>query len=66
MLTTYILCYCDVAVIVCMQYSVGMVDRTGSTQLNAFAVRGQTLDIIVENQGRINYGSQINDNKKVR
>jgi len=42
-----------------------MVDRTGSTQLNAFAVHGQMLDIIVENQGRINYGAQINDNKKV-
>jgi len=42
-----------------------MVDRTGCTQLNAFAVNGQTLDVIVENQGRINYGGQINDNKKV-
>jgi len=42
-----------------------MVDRSGSTQFNTFAVHGHTLDIIVENQGRINYGPQINDNKKV-
>ena len=42
-----------------------MVDRTGSTQFNTLGMRGQTLDIIVENQGRINYGAQINDNKKV-
>ena len=43
-----------------------MVDRAGSTQFNTFALHGQTLDIVVENQGRINYGAQINDNKKVR
>ena len=49
-----------------MKSAVGMVDRTGSTELNTFAVRSHTLDIIVENQGRLNYGSQINDNKKVR
>jgi len=42
-----------------------MVDRTGSTEFNTFALHGQTLDIIVENQGRLNYGAQINDNKKV-
>ena len=42
-----------------------MVDRAGSTQLSAFATHGQTLDIVVENQGRVNFGAQINDNKKV-
>jgi len=42
-----------------------MVDRAGSTQLNTFAIHGHTLDIVVENQGRINFGAQINDNKKV-
>jgi len=48
-----------------LQNSVGMVDRLGSTQLNTFALHGRELDIIVENQGRLNYGPQINDNKKV-
>jgi len=42
-----------------------MVDRAGSTQINTFGVQGQTLDIVVENQGRFNYGADINDNKKV-
>ena len=27
--------------------------------------KGQTLDILVENMGRINYGGEINENQKV-
>jgi beta-galactosidase len=42
-----------------------MVDRNQATSLNTYAQQGQTLDILVENQGRLNYGSVINDNKKV-
>ena len=42
-----------------------MVDRNGLTEFTTLAMHGQTLHIIVENQGRINYGPQINDNKKV-
>ena len=31
-----------------------------------FALEGQVLDIVVENQGRIAYGPMMNDNKKVQ
>lgn len=47
------------------QMPTGLLNRNGATAFNMFALKGQTLDIIVENQGRINYGGQINDNKKV-
>lgn len=42
----------------------GLLDRNSATSFNAFGYPGQTVDIIVENQGRINYGPAINDNKK--
>lgn len=40
-------------------------DRNGANSFNANGYPGQIVDIIVENQGRLNYGGQINDNKKV-
>ncbi|XP_077978621.1 beta-galactosidase-like [Glandiceps talaboti] len=40
-------------------------DPSLSTTLNITAVAGDTLDILVENQGRINYGSHINDSKGI-
>ena len=43
----------------------GFIDKEGLTTLNIVASKGQTLDIFVENQGRICYGSEINDNRKV-
>jgi beta-galactosidase len=44
----------------------GMLDRNGATSLNLLAKKGQHLNILVENQGRINFGAQINGNRKVR
>ena len=49
----------------CVQISQGFVDRNGVTSLNIVAAKGQALDLFIENQGRINYGSGINDNRKV-
>lgn len=48
-----------------MKIPQGVVDRRGSMSFNILVKRGQNLDILVENQGRVNYGSQINQNKKV-
>lgn len=45
--------------------TVGIVDRLAAMMLNIVGTKGQTLDIIVENQGRINFGAAMNDNKKV-
>ncbi|ELU13067.1 hypothetical protein CAPTEDRAFT_174701 [Capitella teleta] len=42
----------------------GMLDRTGATSMNILSRKGQSLDILVENQGRINFGAQINGNRK--
>lgn len=47
------------------QFPRGVLDRNGANSFNANGYPGQTVDIIVENQGRLNYGGQINDNKKV-
>ena len=43
----------------------GLLDRYGTTSFNLLAVEGQELSILVENQGRINFGSQILNNRKV-
>jgi len=42
----------------------GMLFRNGQLSMNIFAKSGQVLDIIVENEGRINYGPDINNNRK--
>ena len=43
----------------------GLLDRYGTTSFNLLAVEGQELSILVENQGRINFGSQLLNNRKV-
>lgn len=43
---------------------IGTIDRNSNTQLNVSGDVGQTLEILVENQGRICYGSQIRQNRK--
>ncbi len=53
------------SVTICLQLFHGIVDRRFETQLNLAARKGQTLSIIVENQGHINFGTQINGNRKV-
>ncbi len=47
-----------------LQVSRGLVDRNAITGLTLVAKRGQNLDIIVENQGHINFGP-INNGSKV-
>ncbi|CAD5111240.1 DgyrCDS569 [Dimorphilus gyrociliatus] len=42
----------------------GTVDRNENTFLNISGGKDQVLDILVENQGRINFGSQITQNRK--
>ncbi|KAK2167747.1 hypothetical protein NP493_1263g00055 [Ridgeia piscesae] len=42
----------------------GLLDRYGTTSFNLLAVEGQELSILVENQGRTNYGSNILNNRK--
>ena len=43
----------------------GLLDRYGTTSFNLLAVEGQELSILVENQGRTNYGSKILNSRKV-
>ncbi|CAH1790381.1 unnamed protein product [Owenia fusiformis] len=42
----------------------GIMNGDGPNSLNVSIVAGQTIDIIVENQGRINFGTSINGNWK--
>jgi len=49
-----------------LQRYVGIVDRTVTPQqLNVSLEKGESLVILVENQARINYGGQMNNNRKV-
>lgn len=41
----------------------GVLDRNGLLTLNIMGRAGATLDILVENMGRVNFGSKINDFK---
>ena len=43
-----------------------MIDRKQTGTMNIVAHKGQTLDIFIENQGRINFGTDILNNTKVR
>ena len=51
--------------VLCHQVFKGLLDHYGVTSFNLLAVQGQVLAILVENQGRMNYGSQIVNNRKV-
>ncbi|KAI0240842.1 Beta-galactosidase [Lamellibrachia satsuma] len=42
----------------------GLLDRYGVTSFNLLVVESQTLSILVENQGRINFGSELFSNRK--
>ena len=49
------------------QIAVGVIEReTKNTTVSVSVQQGDVLYILVENQGRINYGSQINNNTKVK
>ncbi|XP_078572211.1 beta-galactosidase-like isoform X2 [Branchiostoma floridae x Branchiostoma japonicum] len=43
----------------------GILSRNGPMDLNLTVQAGQVLDIVVENQGRINFGRYINDSKGI-
>ncbi|XP_078656010.1 beta-galactosidase-like isoform X3 [Branchiostoma floridae x Branchiostoma belcheri] len=47
------------------QTPVGILSRNGPTDLNLTSQAGQVLDVVVENQGRINFGRYINDSKGI-
>ena len=49
------------------QVPIGIVirEREKNLTLSITAKKGQTLDILVENQGHINFGSGINNNTNV-
>ena len=43
----------------------GILDREGQSSMNITGQKGQTLDILVENQGRIGFAFGMNFNSKV-
>ncbi|XP_066301259.1 beta-galactosidase-like [Branchiostoma lanceolatum] len=47
------------------QTPAGILSRNGPMDLNITVQAGQVLDIVVENQGRINFGRYINDSKGI-
>ncbi|XP_033107265.1 beta-galactosidase-like [Anneissia japonica] len=55
----------DRGYIIINQVPVGIVVRNKPTGLTITASKGDTLDIVVENQGRINYGGSIADMKGI-
>ncbi|KAL3880342.1 hypothetical protein ACJMK2_032589 [Sinanodonta woodiana] len=46
------------------QIPFGIIERDKNTSVNITGVIGDYLDVLVENQARINYGNNINDNRK--
>ena len=45
--------------------SLGILDRTVTTEMSINWDSGDTLNVFVENQGRVNFGNTIDDNRKV-
>ena len=43
----------------------GVVGRLGVSLMNLIGRKSQTLDLLVENMGHVNFGNQINENRKV-
>lgn len=41
----------------------GLLERDNALVINTTGRRGDTVDILVENMGRVNFGSKINDHK---
>lgn len=48
-----------------LQLVMGILERERETTVTITGMKGQYLDILVENQGRINFGSGILNNSKV-
>lgn len=47
----------------CAQVFKGLLERDTVLALNITGQQGDTVDILVENMGRVNFGSNINDHK---
>ena len=47
----------------CAQVFQGLLERDTVLVRNITGQQGDTLDILVENMGRVNFGSKINDHK---
>lgn len=50
-------------VYVCSQVFQGLLQRDTELVMNITGKQGDTMDILVENMGRVNFGSKINDYK---
>lgn len=50
---------------VCLDVQVfqGLLERDNALAINITGQQGDTVDILVENMGRVNFGSKINDYK---
>lgn len=50
---------------VCLDVQVfqGLLERDNALVINITGQQGDTVDILVENMGRVNFGSKINDYK---
>lgn len=48
---------------VCEQVFQGVLERDTVLVMNVTGQKGDTVDILVENMGRVNFGSKINDYK---
>lgn len=51
------------SVCLCAQVFQGLLERDTVLVTNITGQQGDTLDILVENMGRVNFGSKINDYK---
>lgn len=47
----------------CGQVFQGLLERDTMLVINVTGQQGDTVDILVENMGRVNFGSKINDYK---
>nr|WMP40581.1 beta-galactosidase [synthetic construct] len=54
----------DRAVVMVNNVPIGIIDRVGNVSLTITGHAGQEVNILVENQGRIGYGSAMNSNTK--
>lgn len=46
-----------------MEVFQGLLERDNALVVNVTGQQGDTVDILVENMGRVNFGSKINDHK---
>lgn len=49
-----------------MQVYQGLLERDTALIINVTGGQGDTMDVLVENMGRVNFGSKINDHKVLK